>query len=60
MLFKERRIVIFIKRGFDSKAEMCKTFFGNSQDRLVLRTLILETGLGLGGGLIISAFVKYP
>mgnify|MGYP005774821855 CR=1 FL=1 len=39
---------------------MRKTLLSNPQERLVLGTVILTTCLGLGSGLIISAFIKTP
>lgn len=49
-----------IKKFMNEKINTCKEILSSAQNRLILGILILTTGIGVGGGLIISAYVSVP
>lgn len=40
------------------KINLCKEVLNNTQNRLTLGVIVLATGIGIGGGLIASAYVR--
>lgn len=46
-----------IKRFMTEKVEACKEILSSAQNRLVLGLVILGAGIGIGGGLIASAYI---
>lgn len=49
-----------IKKNMDTKIEILKEVLSDRQNRLVVGTIILSMGIGIGGGLIASAYVRVP
>lgn len=49
-----------IRKFMDEKIEACKNILSYAQNRLIVGIVIMTTGIGIGGGLIISAFVHAP
>lgn len=49
-----------IKKNMDTKIETLKEVLSDRQNRLVVGTIILSMGIGIGGGLIASAYVQVP
>ncbi len=49
-----------IKKFMDDKIKTCKEVLSSAQSRLIAGIIIMGTGMGLGGGLIISAYVHVP
>ena len=47
-----------IKKFVTDKIQECKEILSSAQNRLILGLMILGIGIGLGGGLISSAFIK--
>ena len=48
-------------RGLMSeKINTCKDILSSAQNRLILGIVIMTGGIGIGGGLIISAYVRAP
>lgn len=46
-----------IKQSVDNKLQACKDVLSSAQNRLILGLIILGLGIGLGGGLIASAYM---
>ncbi len=49
-----------VKRFVDKKVEVCKEIMANPQNRLVAGLIIIGAGIGIGGGLIASAYIHVP
>ena len=47
-----------IKKIVTDKIQECKEILSSAQNRLILGLMILGVGIGLGGGLISSAYIK--
>lgn len=50
-----------VKKVVDDQKEkigFCKEIMNNAQNRMTLGIIILSAGVGIGGGLIASAYVK--
>ena len=47
-----------IKKIVTDKIQECKEILSSAQNRLILGLMILGIGIGLGGGLISSAYIK--
>ncbi len=47
-----------VKQFMEKKIKICEGILSNAQNRLVLGFIILGTGVGLGGGLIVSAYIR--
>ena len=46
-----------IKQSVDNKLQACKDVLSSAQNRLILGLIIFGLGIGLGGGLIASAYM---
>ena len=46
-----------IKKIVDERIQACKELLSSAQNRLILGLLIFGLGIGLGGGLIASAYL---
>lgn len=46
-----------IKRFVSDKIQACKDILLTAENRLILGLIVLGIGLGLGGGLIASAYI---
>lgn len=46
-----------IKKSVDDKLQACKDVLSSAQNRLILGLIIFGLGVGLGGGLIASAYM---
>lgn len=60
MFNKIKNVCKGAKRFVDKKIETCKEILSSSQNRLVIGFIILGTGIGIGGGLIASAYIHAP
>lgn len=49
-----------IKQFMDEKINTCKEILLSAQNRAILGAIIMMTGIGLGGGLLISAYMPMP
>lgn len=49
-----------IKKFVDDKVKACKEVLSEANNRLILGLIILGIGVGLGGGLIASAYISVP
>ena len=49
-----------IKKFIREKINTCKEILSSAQNRAILGTIIMMTGIGLGGGLLISAYMPMP
>lgn len=49
-----------IRNRMNEKIRTCKDIASSAQNRLILGILIMTTGIGVGGGLILSAYVPMP
>ena len=49
-----------IKRFMNKKVQACKDVLSSAENRLILGLIFLGTGIGLGGGLIASAYIHLP
>lgn len=49
-----------IKKFVDDKVKACKDVLSEANNRLILGLIILGIGVGLGGGLIASAYISVP
>ena len=47
-----------IKNFMDKKIQTCKEVLTDAQNRLIMGLIILGAGIGIGGGLIASAYIK--
>ena len=55
-----RKIGKGIKKFVSDKIQTCKEVLTEAQNRLVIGLVILGSGIGIGGGLIASAYLKVP
>ena len=55
-----RKIGKGIKKFVNNKIQTCKEVLTDAQNRLVIGLVILGAGIGIGGGLIASAYLKVP
>lgn len=46
-----------IKKFVDGKIQACKEILSSAQNRLILGLILAGVGIGLGGGLIASAYI---
>lgn len=53
-----QRIGKGIKRFVEDKVQVCKEALSCAQNRLILGLIILGAGIGIGGGLIASAYIR--
>lgn len=49
-----------IKKFVEEKIKACKEILSSAQNRLTLGLMIFGVGVGLGGALILSAYMKVP
>lgn len=49
-----------IKKFVEEKIEACKEILSSVQNHLTLGLMIFGVGVGLGGALILSAYMKVP
>ena len=49
-----------IKENTDMKFEILKEVLSDRQNRLLIGSIMLSIGIGIGGGLITSAYVRVP
>lgn len=47
-----------IRESVDNKLQACKILLSSAQNRLILGLIIFGLGIGLGGGLIASAYLS--
>ena len=47
-----------VKRYMEEKVQMCKEMIRDAQNRLIVGLVILGAGVGIGGGLIASAYIR--
>lgn len=47
-----------IRRSVNEKLQACKDVLSSAQSRLILGLIIFGLGIGLGGGLIASAYIR--
>lgn len=59
-MFKKKLLKIGkgIKGFVDDKLQACKDILVDAQNRLILGLIIFGIGIGLGGGLIASAYIR--
>ena len=55
-----RKIGKGIKKFVNNKIQACKEVLTDAQNRLVIGLIIFGAGIGIGGGLIASAYLKVP
>lgn len=55
-----RRLGKEIKRYMNEKIQTCKEVLATAENRLILGMIILGAGVGIGGGLIASAYIHAP
>lgn len=55
-----KKFVKGIKKFVDDKIKTCKEILSNDKNRLILGLTILGAGIGIGGGLIASAYIRIP
>ena len=60
MFNKIKNVCKGAKRFVDKKIETCKEILSSSQNRLVIGFIIFGAGIGIGGGLIASAYIHAP
>lgn len=53
-----RRLGKGIKKFVSDKIQACKEILSSAKNRMILGLVILGTGIGVGGGLIASAYIK--
>ena len=53
-----RKIGKGIKKFVSEKVQACKEILSSAQNRLTLGLIILGAGIGIGGGLITSAYIQ--
>lgn len=49
-----------IKKFITEKMKACEEILSCAQNRLILGFIILGAGVGIGGGLIVSAYIRVP
>jgi hypothetical protein len=55
-----KKFVKGIKKFVEDKIKTCKEILSNDKNRLILGLTILGAGIGIGGGLIASAYIRIP
>ena len=55
-----KKFVKGIKKFVEDKIQTCKEILSNDKHRLILGLTILGAGIGIGGGLIASAYIRIP
>ena len=58
MLEKIKKGLKGVKRYMEKKVQMCKERLRDAQNRLIVGLVILGAGVGIGGGLIASAYIR--
>ena len=58
MLEKIKKGLKRVKRYMEEKVQMCKEMLRDAQNRLIVGLVILGAGVGIGGGLIASAYIR--
>lgn len=58
MLEKIKKGLKGVKRYMEEKVQMCKEMLRDAQNRLIAGLVILGAGVGIGGGLIASAYIR--
>ena len=58
MLEKIKKGLKGVKRYMEKKVQMCKEMLRDAQNRLIVGLVILGAGVGIGGGLIASAYIR--
>ena len=58
MLEKIKKGLKGVKRYIEEKVQMCKKMLRDAQNRLIVGLVILGAGVGIGGGLIASAYIR--
>ena len=58
MLEKIKKGLNGVKRYIEEKVQMCKEMLRDAQNRLIVGLVILGAGVGIGGGLIASAYIR--
>lgn len=53
-----RKIGKGIKKFMNDKIQACKDVLTDAQNRLVIGLIVLGAGVGIGGGLIASAYIR--
>ena len=53
-----RKIGKGIKKFVNDRIQTCREVLTDAQNRLVVGLIILGAGIGVGGGLIASAYIK--
>lgn len=53
-----RKIGKGIKKFMNNRIDACKEILTPAQNRLILGLIILGAGIGIGGGLVLSAYIK--
>ena len=47
-----------VKRYMEERVQMCKEMLRDAQNRLIVGLVILGAGVGIGGGLIASVYIR--
>lgn len=47
-----------IKKFMDGKIQTCKEILSSAKNRLILGFIIFGAGVGIGGSLIVSAYIR--
>lgn len=50
----------FFRKMATKTIDDCKMALSTTQNRLVVGVIVLAAGVGIGGGLIASAYIKLP
>ena len=58
MLEKIKKGLKGVERYMEEKVQMCKEMLRDAQNRLIVGLVILGAGVGIGGGLIASAYIR--
>ena len=58
MFEKIKKGIKGVKRYMEEKVQMCKEMLRDAQNRLIVGLVILGAGVGIGGGLIASAYIR--
>lgn len=53
-----RKVRKGIKKFVNEKVQACKEILSSAQNRLILGLVIFGAGIGVGGGLIASAYIQ--
>lgn len=53
-----RKVRKGIKKFVNEKVQACKEILSSAQNRLTVGLVILGAGIGIGGGLIASAYIQ--